>query len=155
MTLAGALAGAFPVMFVMLVMFVIVAVVVMAVVMIAMRRAVARRVFIGVPRLLDKIDVLAAGVISAAVLRPMFCVTRRHAQIDRLLLDVPYRPFDDDRLCVDHTRLREGTDVDAAVEARLADSDRYANVGRQRWRCQSKQARCNNQGFHAVPLLRW
>ena len=117
---------AFSMMLVMLVMFV------RAVVMRAMRRAVAWRVFIGVPRILDKIDVLAAGVIRAAVLRPLFGVTRRDAQIDGRLWDVPARLFDDDWLGVDHRRRWEVADVEATVEARLADLDRDAHVGRHR-----------------------
>ena len=117
---------AFSMMLVMLVMFV------RAVVMRAMRRTVAWRVFIGVPRILDKIDVLAAGAIRAAVLRPLFGVTRRDAQIDGRLWDVPARPFDDDWLGVDHRRRWEVADVKATVEARLADLDRDAHVGRHR-----------------------
>ena len=120
---------AFPVMFVMFVMLVMF---VMAVVILAMRRAVARRIFIGVPRILHKIDWLPAGVIRAAVLRPMFGVTRRYTQIDWRLWDVPTRPFDDDRLGVDHLRRREVADIEATVEARLADLDRDAHVGRHR-----------------------
>lgn len=120
---------AFPVMLVMLVMLVMF---VRVVVMRAMRRAVTWRVFIRVPRILDKIDLLAAGVIRTAVLRPMFGVPRRYAQIDWRLWDVPARPFDDDRLGVDHRWRWEVADVEATVEARLADLDRDAHVGRHR-----------------------
>ena len=87
-----------------------------AVVMLAMRRAVAWRVFISVPRILDKIDLLAAGTIRAAVLRPMFGVTRRYAQIDGRFVDVPAWPFDDNRLGIDHRWRAEVADVEATVE---------------------------------------
>jgi hypothetical protein len=88
---------------------------------------VTRDVLAVVPIVLDKEDSLAAGMVFVAVLFPMFGVTRRYAQIDRRTM-LRYS-FNKNGLRVDHLRLRIATDVDAAIEAGLADAYRYSNVG--------------------------
>lgn len=92
--------------------------------------AVVRSVFIGVPAILDKIHLLAACVVSAAVLRPMLCVARWNAQINRLPFDIAHRPLDHHGLRVDDARLRQIANIDTAVKTRLTDIDRYADIAR-------------------------
>ena len=92
-------------------------------IVIAMLFAVARRVFTGVPAILDKIHSLAARVIGAAVFRPMLGMARGYSQINRLLLNVTRRTLNDDRLRVDDARLRKVANVDASVKSRLTDID--------------------------------
>ncbi len=115
-----------------------------------MMRTVTRCVVIGVPAILHKIHALAARVVFAAVFRPLLGMTGRYAQIDRLLFDVAYGAFNDDRFRVDDARLRHIADIDAAVKIRVADTDGYADVGRhcRRCECQREQAGCKNQFFH-------
>ena len=110
---------------IVLVVFIVpgIALVAISIITIAMLFAVARCVFIGVPAILDKIHLLTARVIGAAVFRPVFCVAGRNAQIEWLPFDVARRAFDDDRLRIDHARLREVADIDAAVKTRLTDID--------------------------------
>ena len=117
-------------------------------IVIAMLFAVARRVFTGVPAILDKIHSLAARIIGAAVFRPMLGVAQGYSQINRLLLNVTRRTFNDDRLRVDDARLRKVANINASVKTRLTNIDRYTYVGRHGRRCQREQACCKNDGFH-------
>src|SRR5512135_1892649 len=96
---------------------------------IAMKFPVMRNVLAVVPVVPHEEDALAAGVILVAVLSPMLGVTGRHAQIDRR--EIQRYPFDHDGLAVDHLRLRIAADVDASIEARLADADGNADIGRE------------------------
>jgi hypothetical protein len=138
----------------MLVAFIIVSVaaVVTTAIVIAMPFAVARSVFTGVPAILDKIHSLAARIIGAAVFRPMLGMARGYSQVNRLLLNVTRRTFNDDRLRVDDARLRKVANINASVKTRLTNIDRYTYVGRHGRRCQREQARCKNDGFHEVEL---
>jgi hypothetical protein len=88
---------------------------------------VARNILAVVPVVLHKEDALAAGVIFAAVLAPVFGMARGDAQIDWWA--VHRYPLDCYRLTMDHLWLWKAADVDPAIEAGLADADRDANVG--------------------------
>ncbi len=95
----------------------------------AVALAVARHVLMLVPVILHEIDRLATGVVLAAMLAPVLSVTRRYVEIDRLAYHAQGHRLDHDRLRVDQLRLREVADVDAAIEARLADLHRYTDIG--------------------------
>ena len=99
---------------------------------IAFAVAVARDVHVVVPVLLHEVDRLAARIVFAAVLPPVFRVTRGNMEIDRLAHDVHTDRLDDDWLRVEQPRRWKISDIDAAIENGLADVDRYANVGRER-----------------------
>ena len=114
----------------------------------AVAGAVARRVFVGVPAVLHEQHALAAGMVIAAMTRPMLDVARRHAQVDRRRLDIAHRALHDDRLAIHHLRLRIIADVDAAVEARLADAEGHRDIGGERGGGQGQQAGGEDLGFH-------
>lgn len=105
---------------------------------------VARNVFPLVPVILDKIDPLTAGVVLAAVLTPMFCVPRRHIQINRR--SVAGNPTDHHRLRINQYRLRVVAYVDAAIEARLANAYRHADIGGEHRR--GDQSKGEDHSFH-------
>src|SRR5450830_579980 len=116
----------------------------------AMLGAVARRVIVQVPAVTHEVDAASAGVVRAAMLAPFFRVTRRDAQV-KGLGDVAGRALHDDGLAIQHLRCRVA-DVDAAVEAGLADIDGNADVlcgakGRQR-----QQGGGKNQVFHVLDV---
>src|ERR1700690_2212792 len=109
---------------------------------------VTRNVLVVVPVVLHKEDPLAAGVVLAAVLAPVFGMARRHAQINRRT--VGRHPLYGDRLRIKHLRLGVAADVEAAIEARLADAERQANVGSE---CRNGSggrdySRCDQKTFH-------
>lgn len=112
---------------------------------------IARHIFIPVPVVPDKIHGPAARLVLSAMLLPMLFVAGRHMQIDRLA-DVMDMPFDDDRLRIDHLWLRDIADVDATVETRFADIDRYTDIGGHRGGSRDKQSCCNNESSHDVAL---
>jgi hypothetical protein len=60
---------------------------------------VTRNVLAVLPVILHKEDPLAAGMVCAAVFAPVFCLTRRYAQIDRRA--IPQYPPDCRRMTVD------------------------------------------------------
>src|SRR5512146_1315779 len=98
-----------------------------AILAIAMSFLVTRNVLAVVPAVLHKEDSLAAGVVFAAVLAPMFSVARRYAQVDWRAIH--RSPLDDHRLGKYHLRLGKVADVDPAIEAGLAYADRDSNIG--------------------------
>lgn len=82
-----------------------------------------------VPSIAHEIDGAATGIILGAVLAPVFLMTGRYVQVDRLI-DNPGRScMNHDGSCVDHFRLRIISDVNAAIKAGLADTDRHPDVG--------------------------
>src|ERR1017187_10078924 len=88
---------------------------------------VTRNILMVVPVVLHKIDPLAAGVVFAAVLVPMFGVARRYAQIDRRTIH--RTPLDYFRLTIEHLWLMIAADIESAIETWLADAERNSNVG--------------------------
>ena len=89
---------------------------------------IRRCIDIVVPVVLYEVGPLPAGVVASTMFRPVPDVSRRHAQVDRLLDYGNGRRGDDHRLGIDHRRRGKGADVDASVEARLADAYRDADV---------------------------
>lgn len=94
---------------------------------IAMTLLVTWNIFVLVPAILHEVDPLAAGVVGAAVFAPVFRMAWRHMQVDRRTANA--NPFDKDRLPIDNLRGRIAADVETAIEAGLADADRYAHIG--------------------------
>lgn len=82
-----------------------------------------------VPFIAYEIDGAAASVIFEAVLTPVFLMTGRYMHVDRLINDTDRRGLNYDWMCVNDLRLRKVPDVDATVKARLADTDRHADIG--------------------------
>lgn len=78
-------------------------------------------IFAVVPVVLHKVDALAAGIILAAVLAPVFRVTWRYAQIDGWA--VHRYPLDYHRLTVEHLWLWVTTNIELTIEAWLANAD--------------------------------
>lgn len=83
-----------------------------------------------IPSVFDEIDGPATGVILITMLAPLFCVSRRNMQIDRR------RYMHAHRHRTDHNRggvndLGSGivSDIDLAIESRLTDADRDADIG--------------------------
>lgn len=82
-----------------------------------------------VPFVAHEIDGAAARVVFGAVLAPVFLVTGRYVHVDRLINDTGRRGLDYDWMCINDLRLRNVPNVDATVKARLADTDRHADIG--------------------------
>jgi hypothetical protein len=95
----------------------------------AMALTVSRRVLIFVPIVIYKVDRLATSVVLAAILSPVFLVFCRHAHVDWLLNHTRWRGLYQDWLRIDHLWLWEVADVDAAIEAGLANLDGNADIG--------------------------
>ena len=109
---------------------------------------VTRSVLALVPVVMHKEDPLAAGVVFAAVLVPMFGMARRYAQIDRRAFH--RHPLDCYRLTIDHLWRRKAADVESTIEAGVADGDRDSNVGSEHWGSNgdSGNCRCDQKTFH-------
>jgi hypothetical protein len=90
---------------------------------------IALYVLFVVPPILHEIDRLSTGVVLVAMLAPVLRLAWRHAQVDRLAYHLCRRLLNHDRLPVDNARLREVADVNAAIEAGVANLDGYANIG--------------------------
>lgn len=103
--------------------------VMLAAVILAIASLVMRYIDIVVPPIAHEIDRLAAGIIFAAVLAPVFRMTRRHMHVDGLSYDVNRRGTNHDGSCVNAFRLRKISDVNASIKARLADTDRHTDIG--------------------------
>ena len=88
-----------------------------------------RDVFTVVPVVLDEIDSLVAGIVFTTMLVPVFVVAWWHSQIERGALHV-YRSHHY-RLRVDQRRCGEAANIETAVKARLADTDRDADIPRE------------------------
>lgn len=88
---------------------------------------VLRRIDIVIPAILDEINSLAAGIIRTAVFRPVFCMSRRHAQINRLF-HIPGLALNNHRLRINQLGLREAANINAAIKTRLANIDRYPYI---------------------------
>ena len=88
-----------------------------------------------------------------AVLAPVLAMARRHPQVHRLAAAPPPRAaLHDHRLRDDHLRLREAADVDAAVDAGLADADRHADVGGAAPAGRGQRRRVMAPELHAGPV---
>ena len=94
----------------------------------AVHLTVAWHVLFVVPAILHEIDRLPAGVVLVAVLAPVLLMARTYVQVNRLACYARWRTLDNDWLSVDQLRLREIADIDAAIEAGLADLDGYADI---------------------------
>ena len=130
--LAVAFAVALSVAVAMAVVFVAIAAVIAVVVAVTATTtvviAIAWCVFVGVPLIAHEVDIAAASIVLAAVFSPIFSMAWRNAQVERLG-DNACRALDDHWLRVQHRWRRHIAEVDAAIEAWLADGDRNANIG--------------------------
>lgn len=139
-------------------MSVIVAMLVIAVVtpvvgVIGIMIVVPRCVLFLVPIIANEIDGSSARVIFGAMLAPVFFMTGRNMQINRLCTDDNGRPWADDRLGVDHRGSRDSADVDLSKKARLANSNRDADVTRDCRGGDSRDDRDNQKMLHVGELL--
>ena len=89
--------------------------------------AIFRHIHIVIPVILHEIHRTAACIVLAAVIAPFLCMSGRNMQINRLVGNA-YRSHNDG-FRVDQHRPWEIPDIDAPVEAWLADRNRYAYVG--------------------------
>lgn len=114
----------------MLLAAVIAAITTMVIIMVTMTLLITRRVVIVVPAILHKVDALAAGVIFVTISTPVSGMASWYAQIYRLALNI--NPFNYSRLTVNEAwlRIRIITDINPAKKSRLANTDRYADIGR-------------------------
>ncbi len=90
---------------------------------------IIRHVDVTIPPVANEIDGTAASVVFVAVLAPMFLMTGRHMHIDGLIDNADWRGLNHDWLRVYDFRPGSVTDVNSAVETRLADTDRNTDVG--------------------------
>lgn len=81
------------------------------------------------PVFLHEVDRLAACVVATAVFFPIFLMTRRHIQVNRLLMNRYGRLHDDNRLGINDAGLGKGPNVNAPVYPRLVDAYGNANAG--------------------------
>lgn len=88
---------------------------------------VSRCVFTLIPVVADEIDAFAAGVVAVAVLVPVLGMAGWDAQVERRA--AVGDGLDHDRFRIEQDWRGVAADVEAAVEAGLADADRDADVG--------------------------
>ena len=94
-----------------------------------MTRLILGHIYVIVPSIAHEIDGAATGIILGAVLAPVFLMAGRYVHVDRLI-DNPGRScMNHDGFCVDNFRLRIISDVNAAIKAGLADTDRHPDIG--------------------------
>lgn len=94
-----------------------------------MTRLILGHINVIVPSIAHEIDGTATGIILGAVLAPVFLMTGRYVHVHRLI-DNPGRScMNHDGFCVDNFRLRIISDVNAAIKAGLADTDRHPDIG--------------------------
>jgi hypothetical protein len=97
--------------------------------------AVGRRIFVAVPIIPDEIHRATAGIVAAAIASPMLGVPRWYAQVKRR---VGYRRrANDHRFGEKQRRCRETANIEASVEARLADAD--GDLGESRGATEEKE----------------
>jgi hypothetical protein len=101
-----------------------------ALIIISAIRLIMRDIHLVVPIIMDEIDRPAAGVIFGAVLAPVFCLSGRNMQIERLLDNMDGSRPDYHGLGVDHCRPGSIPDVNLAVKARLPHCYRNIYIGR-------------------------
>lgn len=94
-----------------------------------MTRLILGHVNVIVPSIAHEIDGAATGIILGAVLAPVFLMTGRYVQVDRLIDNPGRNCMNHDGFCVDNFRLRIISDVNAAIKAGLADTDRHRDIG--------------------------
>ncbi len=107
----------------------IVAIVALSFMMPTMTLLIIRHVDVTIPPVANEINGTAASVVFVAVLAPMFLMTGRHMHIDGLIDNANWRGLNYDWLRVYDFRPGSVTDVNSAVETRLADTDRNTDVG--------------------------
>lgn len=96
-------------------------VVVVTVLAVDMPLTVNRSVFLLIPAVLNEIDAFAAGAVAMAVLAPVPGMTGRDVQVEWRAGD--WYAMDHSWGRVEQRRWREAANVDAAIEARLANID--------------------------------
>ena len=85
-----------------------------------------------VPVVIDEIDRPAAGIVPVAMFTPVSCMARPDMQVNGFVIN--NHPIDDARLSINDSGARRVTDVNAAKETWLPDTDGDANVCRKRGR---------------------
>jgi hypothetical protein len=110
--------------------------------------AVVGNIDVVVPDVIHKIDRLAAGVVSVAMLAPVLGVAGRDPEIERRQDYAHGRRADEDRLRIDESRLRDVADIEPAIETRLSDADGDTDVGGVRRTDGCGQHRREEEAFH-------
>ena len=107
---------------------VFVSLIILPFVFLAVSRLVLRHIDIVVPPITHEIDGLAASIVFAAVLFPVFLMAWRYVQVDWLGNTTATSLPNYYRLCVNELWLRKVPNVNVAIKARLADADRHADI---------------------------
>src|SRR4029077_8315673 len=85
-----------------------------------------------VPVVRHEVDWLTASVVLGAMLAPVFRVARWYVQVERLRHHTHRHRLDHDWLRVDKLRLRKVANINPAIIAGVADSDRNSDIGGER-----------------------
>ena len=102
------------------------------------------------PLLLDKVHRLAASAVAPAVPGPVLPVEHWNVEVYRLLVDSNGRRHDDNRLWIHDNRWRVVSDVDSAVDPRLGNADRNADI----WSCKHRAGGQNSQREYSNKSMR-
>jgi len=113
---------------------------------------VAGHVFVVVPVVSHKVDRPAAGVVSRAMLTPVFLMPRRHVQVDRRRGNILWRLLDHDGSRVNQLWWRDVANIDLPVEAGLADADRHTHIGGKRRGNTGSEHRGKQDFSHSLKL---
>lgn len=92
-----------------------------------------RDVFVVVPVIAHEIDRPAAGVIFGAMFAPVLLMSGRDVQITRWRRCILRRPRNHDGLCKHNGRAGDIANINLAIEAGLADGDRYSYIAGKCW----------------------
>ena len=95
----------------------------------AMFIAVVRNVHFVVPIVLDEVNLSAASIVPSAIPTPVARMVGRHMQIQRLNHCTGRASVDDNRPGVDNGWWASIAEINLAIEARLSEAHRHADVG--------------------------
>ena len=97
---------------------------------VSVSRLIFRYIDVVIPSILHEIDGPATGIVLMTMLTPVLCVSRRNMHIDwgRYVYSCRY-VGDDYGLWIDDCWRREGSDIDPAIETRLTNTNRDADIG--------------------------
>jgi hypothetical protein len=121
-----------PVIIVVIPVIVVVIIAIMMVVVVtmitAMFIAVVRNVHFLVPIVFDEVNLSAAGIVPSAIPTPVARMVGRHMQIQRLNHRTGRPAVDDNRPGVDNGWWSGIAEINLAIEARLPEAQRHADV---------------------------
>jgi hypothetical protein len=112
--------------------------------------SIPRHIFVVVPIIPYEVDRSAACTILPTMLVPVFLMSRRNVQVDRLHCNMLRRSLDDNGLCEHDRRPRNIADINLTVETGLTDADGHAYISGKRRNGTNSQQRGKHSSLHDI-----